>query len=460
MLNTTTTAGMSYSSRHNSKIKIRDNKADAFEIIMMEYLLILGMFSRWVEHSRVWRLGLLLMFIVLMTKRKFAHELGKFVSSIWFIVPVVLFMLSGLLGDSREYFFFNLNRISWPLLIATSIAIIMKTKPDVVYEIFDRNLYFLNLIWVVNIVVLAIQCTGTPLLIKSAWLEINSYYKDQCCGLFGNSGTHELSAFSIFMIMYDLYQGYYRSKGFKKNILIGFAFLTALITLILSTQNDNMALLFILPLFILLFYLQKAQWSGKRIGTKFLRMMKYIVPIVILIIIVLHIPTINTFVDEKVIGRIERMIHYSSTGVSGSNVRVAALVYSFTNGRGWALGYGVGTWPFAEGSVEELFHGFSNFGLNSMSTYLMLGGIWLYMASVLLFARYLYMASYRMNKTKGYIMICVGIVVLFTFYTVLFNSLQTMLWLMMTFISFGFCRDSIKKKKNCMVTEVRMRVLL
>lgn len=448
MSSTILTSSMYYRSKSRNRHNIRIKKSDAFETIMMEYLLILGMFSRWVELSRIWRLGLLLMLVVLMTKKKFTREVGKFLISIWFITPVALFVLSGLLGDSREYLFFNLNRISWPLIIATSIEVIAITKPNVIYDVLDKNFYFLNLFWIVNIIVLAIQCSGIPLFIRSSWLELNSFYKDQCCGLFGNSGTHELSAFSIFMIMYDLYQGYYRSKGLKKYVLIGFAFLTALITLVLSTQNDNMAFLFILPTFILLFYLQKAQWSGKKIGKKILRMMKYIIPIIILTIIILQIPAISAFVDEKVIGRIERMIHYSLTGVLGSNVRVAALVYSLTDGRGWTVGYGVGAWPFAEGATQELFHGFSNFGLNSMSTFFMLGGIWLYIASVLLFARYLYMASYRTKKTQCYIFVCIGIVVLFTFYTVLFNSLQSMLWLMMTFVIFGFCRDSILNKKQ------------
>lgn len=419
-------------------------RVDALEIIMMEYLLILGMYSRWIEHSRIWRLTLLLLFALLLTKKMFLTGLKKLVISLWFLVPIMFFILSGIAGDSREFFFFNLNRITWPLLIATIIAIISSEKKEVVSELFDRNFLLLNTTWIINIVVLAIQCSGTPLLIKSSWLALNPFYKDQCCGLFGNSGTHELSAFSIFMIMYDLYMGYYRKKGFLGKIVVGLAFLTAGITLVLSTQNDNMAFLFILPAFFMLFYLQKAQWSGKNPGSKLFRTMKYVVPIVILLIIVVQIPSINVFVNDKVIGRIDRMIHYSSTGVMGSNVRTAAVTYAFMKRKGWLLGYGVGTWPFAEGAVEGYFHGFTNFGLNSMSAYLMLGGIWLYMSSVALFAHFLYMACYRKKKNRGYIVICIGIVILFAFYTVLFNSFQTMLWLMMTFITFGFCRDNIK----------------
>lgn len=434
--------------RSSAKDCLKIRRADAFEIIMMEYLLVLGMFSRWVEYSRIWRLILLVLFVLLLTKKKFVHRLRKFVVSFWFLIPVVLFILSGLYGESREYFFFNLNRITWPLIIATSIAIIISTKPEIGYVLFDRNFIFLNLIWIINIIVLAIQCSGTPLLIKNTWLEVNSYYKDQCCGLFGNSGTHELSAFSIFMIIYDLYMGLYRKKGLTGIITIGFAFVTAGITLVLSTQNDNMTLLFILPVFFLLFYLQKAQWSGRNPGIKFLRMLKYIVPIAILLVIVVQLPTISQFIYEKVIGRIERMLHYSSTGIAGSNVRTAAVVYAFTEGKGWLLGHGVGAWPFAEGAAEEFFHGFSNFGLNSMSTFLMLGGIWLYLSSVGLFAQYLYMVTYRNKKIGSYYIICLGIVILFTFYTVLFNSFQSMLWLMMTFIVFGFCREMVLNKRK------------
>ncbi len=449
MGHTTITSNFSHrTTPTSSRLGIRLKRSDALEIIMMEFLLILGMFSRWVELSRIWRLVLLLLFISLMTKKNFAREFKKLVGSLWFIIPIVLFVLSGLFGDSKEYFFFNLNRIMWPLIIATSIAIITVTKPNVVLDLFDRNFYLLNFIWIINIIILGIQCSGTPLLIKSSWLEINSYYKDQCCGLFGNSGTHELSAFSIFMIMYDLYQGYFRKKKANKEITIGFSFLTATIMLILSTQNDNMSLLFILPMFLLLFYLQKAQWSGRNTGAKILKIFKYVLPIIIIIIFFVQIPSISNYIDVEITRRIERMLRFESIGIWGSNVRTAALVYSFTKGKGWTLGYGVGTWPFAEGVVEKVFYGFSNFGLNSMSTYLMLGGVWLYIASAALFARFLYMASYKKNRTGGYYVICIGIVILFTFYTVLFNSLQTMLWLMMTFISFGLCKDNIIKSKN------------
>lgn len=446
MIETNVATSTVWKSSRITWLKIR--KADAFEIIMMEYLVMLGLFSRWVEHSRIWRLILLILFAFLLSKKKFTHRLRQLVVSFWFLIPVVLFILSGLAGESREYFFFNLNRITWPLIIATSIAIIISTKPNIVYELFDKNFIFLNFIWIINIIVLTIQCSGTPLFIKSAWLEVNPYYKDQCCGLFGNSGTHELSAFSIFMVMYDLYMGLYRKKGLIGIITIGFAFATGGITLVLSTQNDNMTLLFILPAFFMLFYLQRAQWSGKKPGTKFMRMLKYIIPIVLLFVIVIQIPAISQFIYDKVIGRIERMIHYNSTGILGSNVRTAAVAYAFTEGKGWLLGYGVGTWPFAEGAAEEFFHGFSNFGLNSMSAFLMLGGIWLYLSSVALFARYLYLATYRKKETDGYFFVCLGVVIIFTFYTVLFNSFQSMLWLMMTFIVFGFCRDIILNKRN------------
>lgn len=435
------------SSVSNRWFKVKVKRTDTLEIIMMEYLLVLGMFSRWFEHSRIWRLILLLLFFVLLSKRKFVHELGKILGSLWFITPVILFTLSGIFGESKEYLFFNINRISWPLIIATSIAVIVFTKPKVVSKLFDINFYFLNFFWIVNLIVLAIQCSGTPLFIKSSWLEINPYYKDQCCGLFGMNGTHELSAFSVFIIMYDLYYGYFKELKLKRSILIGFAFFTAAAMMLLSTQNDNMSLLFILPYFLLLFYLQKAVWLGKNIITKVAKIFRYLIPLIILLIVTLQIPMIRDFMNIYVYNRLIRLLH-PGTNNSGSSVRLAAVMYSLTKGKGWFLGYGVGTYPFAEGVIEGQFHGFSNFGLSSMSTYVMLGGIWVYLSSAFLFARYLYLASYKKKKTGCYFIVCIGTVILFTFYTVLFNSFQTMLWLMMTFIVFGFCKDNIMKNKT------------
>ncbi len=435
-------------SRPSKQLRLRVFKTDLFELVMIEYLFMLGLFSRWVEHSRIWRLVLVLLIFILFCQKIFAREVGRFISSFWVLTPVVLFVCSIIVGESRAYLFLNFNRLLWPLLIATSIAIIISTKPDVVFLLFDRNFLFLNCIWIINIIVLTIQCTGTPFLIKSSWLEVNPFYKDQCCGLFGNSGTHELSAFSIFMIIYDLYIGYFRRKGIQKWIIIVFAIVTAAIMLLLSTKNDNMALLFILPLFVMLFYLQKAHWSGSKPGTKIMGMLKYICPVLLLLLIVSQFPSIKSFIYDKVIGRLDRMINFNSTGVLGSNVRIASVIYAFNEGKGWLFGYGVGTWPFAEGTIDEYFHGFSNFGLNSMSTYIMLGGIWLYLATTCLFARYLHMATYGRKKSGSYFIICLFVIIVFSFYTVIFNSFQSMLWLMMTFIVFGFCRDCILINKR------------
>lgn len=75
--------------------------------------------------------------------------------------------------------------------------------------------------WIVNLFVLGLQVAGTGFMIKASWMAANSFYADNCTGLFGGSSTHVVMLFTIFITIYNLECGVNRFRGgWKKKIFV------------------------------------------------------------------------------------------------------------------------------------------------------------------------------------------------------------------------------------------------
>lgn len=79
--------------------------------------------------------------------------------------------------------------------------------------------------WIVNLFVLGLQVAGTGFMIKASWMAANSFYADNCTGLFGGSSTHVVMLFTIFITIYNLECGVNRFRGgWKKKIFLCLCF--------------------------------------------------------------------------------------------------------------------------------------------------------------------------------------------------------------------------------------------
>ena len=216
--------------------------------ISLFYIIIYALFSRYIEHFFIWN-GLLFCFFTLnfINIIKKSNDVKNMVMIFSLVGVLTLIFLSWACSDTNDYFFKNLKTIIIPLMSSIIIYNISNSPRQSI----KKYSILINFLWILNIVVLAIQCQGTGFLIKKTWIESNSFYEDQCCGLFGNSGTHELCLFSAFILMYNYYLIRESSNKKEKIILSLFTCITEIYHFILSTKNDNVSVFIVILFFIL-----------------------------------------------------------------------------------------------------------------------------------------------------------------------------------------------------------------
>jgi len=286
----------------------------------------------------------------------------------------------------------------------------------------------INIIWIVNLIVLCIQLNGTGFLIKDSWLKINSYYLDQCCGLFGNSGTHELAFFSIFVFVYNMCYASNCNKR-KQSFFICYTIFTCLMMYILSTLNDNKAFLFLFPIVVVLYIFLKVSWGEKNYLSRVKKILLVATVTFIISLILIQIPMINDKVNSVLIS-ISKIINVDYTSAIGGSERLAIFIYALMHGNGWSTGVGLGAYSWTQGKVAY----FSYFGLSSIGACTLLGGIWFYILMSLLHKEVAccFRSSIKISRI-GNIGIWVLIIVA-SIYSNIFTSLTSTIWILLSFV--------------------------
>lgn len=120
--------------------------------------------------------------------------------------------------------------------------------------------------------------------------------------------------------------------------------------------------------------------------------------------------------------------------IAGSNEIFAIVFNALSSASGWLFGKGFGTADFGGCSC----FGYGSFGLSSIGSFIMIGGIWFY----LLF-------TYHMTKELQYLVnnrtrvdflgiIIFGVVCVCSAYTILYTSFVSIFWFGMIFLELGF----------------------
>lgn len=305
----------------------------------------------------------------------------------------------------------------------------------------------INFMWMLNIIVLFIQEKGTGFLIKSKWLAINSYYPDQCSGLFGNSGTHILALFSIFVFVYNSF--YITYKENKKNIglLTAYNYITMIIMLLLSTKNDNNSIFILYLIFICFYFFAKSISQKTQLIKKIIKILTYTIISFCILLIIYKIPVINEFINNTLLTRIS-LVFDDNQNALGSNERLAIYYYSLNNSNGWKMGNGISSWPFDQPN----YMGFVHFGLSSIGTITMLGGIWLYIYMLFYYSR-IFLGKVKWNEKSIIIyLINILILVILSIFTVILTSGILIFWLalimnMINKIALNFEKGNIYGRK-------------
>lgn len=424
-------------------MKIQIRKKNLFLLCLLEYILFLGLFSRYVEYTNIWNYLLLMFFLIsMLIENKCRNALLRNKPVIISLLCSVCFMvLSIIFGTSNEFLQDNFFTLFYPLLICIIIIFIVGAKRDVISDFFLKNFYLINLLWIINLFVLSRQVTGSGFMIKSEWLTLNNFYTDQCCGLFGNSGTHELGMFSIFVMVYNLFYCDFKEKNRTKRRIILFSTLfTQGLMLYYSIYNENLALFLLIPMFAVIYILLKIEWINHSLINKISKYGKYVLLIVVVLFVIFNISTLGSYINEVLNTRIMKIVAFDVTTTQGSNERLAIPYYGLINGWGWKFGKGFGAWRLHKGG----YLAFSHFGLSSIGSFINLGGIWFYLSYCFLFAFSLRSICNREKKSKIMLTVCFIVILFLSIYTIIFTSIVSVIWLMLLFAVLGEMRNSIE----------------
>lgn len=421
---------------------LKFRKKFLWELLALEYIICMGLLRSYVGYNNIWRIQLIVIFLALFLSK----EVYRKILLDFYLVPpflgIVIFIgvISIMLSSNNHYLFQNIAKWAEVQFILCLVVMLASNEKFNIRKVMIDNFYFLNFFWIINLVVLAIQCTGTGFMIKKEWLELNGFYLDHCSGLFGGSGTHKLNFFAIFMMTYNLYAADGAKTKFRKRTIYIFTFFMQFWMLYLSSKNDNKTVFFLIPIFLIAYYaLQNMEKindikeallkSGKIIGI-------FIVVIIITVVILSNVAEIKDYFNETVLQAAIKLATQGKKGSSGSIERITIATDALSQSRGWLFGDGLGAAALSEG-ISGHYRGYIHFSMSSIGTLITLGGVWFYILYCLIFTKAF---SIFLNNKKRFILCdltCFILLVGLSVYTPIFETVVNMLWLSLIFVMCG-----------------------
>lgn len=409
-----------------------------FEIIF-ELMLISGMLAGYTDHVHGANIVFLIILIYLLVKyrmfeRIYINNVGLFWMQIIFCVMLVFNVLS---AGSNKYLFENI--VAWTYSIEyLYLMLVLHTLNRLdLKRMFKKNFFLLNGFWIINLFVLTKQVDGTGFMIKNQWLISNSLYVDQCAGLFGNSATHQLTFFSLFMLAYDWgIDNYWNCSKVTRYGTRIFIIVTEMYMCILSQKNDNTAFFLLLPIvFLMILFI----WRKETIS-KALVLIKKNYKLVFGIMLVIGICVIEPHIRQIILDNLEDKIsvlilnRYSNSAVGGSE-RLAIFFNALRYNNGWMLGRGLGYTKWFDGKTV----GFIHFGISDLGSVTMLCGIWIYLLYTGIYCKIC--AILLLDKNKNVLIRCMifGYFILLSVYSNIDVVSISAYWTVMLFVALGIC---------------------
>ena len=157
-----------------------------------------------------WQFGLIIMFVIYyftsksarktMKSMRFGIGAGILFSLIWLLMGI---LISGNLNWNN--IFATLESFLYPFITVIMVAS-FGINMDIFCVFLERNKYLINLMCIVNMIILTIQVDFIRgFMIRDEWLVGTIFYEDNCTGLFGPNGTHILTYFFTFLLVYNYY---------------------------------------------------------------------------------------------------------------------------------------------------------------------------------------------------------------------------------------------------------------
>ena len=418
--------------------------------VSMWYYLFVGMIGRYSEKGIYWFALSIVLLLVLTAEH--SNQIKKIICRLNTLIVLmswlcILFM-NVLIDFNISNIYTNLINLAFPFIIG-SVLLISKQDNRFNHKRFLQGSFgVINCWWMINLIVVSIQNTGNPFLIKSQWLADNSFYPDLCCGLFGFNGTHELAFFSCCVLIIDLYYIEICKSRTVKVLVAIWMVLSEAFNLVLSFGNDNKASFILIPATLVIYIIFKLKWEQTSLVKRSLKYLKYVAIGVVLIIVLLRIPQVMLILKKSLFPKVWRILFYRrASSIDGGNERLAIISDSFSSIRTWLIGEGIGSSLW----IEEKAHGYSHYGLNSMGSFLVQMGVWFTSLQIILYSGICYLLTSLNSNRKIFLnvirMLCIVYIVTISIYSPIFTSYTSSYWIFMVFYCLGGLHYIIQEKK-------------
>ena len=412
----------------------------AVDMYLLEYIIVMGLLIRYVGHDFFWRTGLVILTLLYLRKKKSLLFVKRYKSLLILVaIDLLLVFVNGVVNGLGYHFTANLKVMLFPEIVIIIIFSLYTYNSNHFKRTLLGNFWLFNAWWVINLLVVSVQVTGNPFMIKSEWLAANSYYQDLCCGLFGLNGTHELAIYGCFIIIYNFVYSDQVEKRSRSLILKLYTIISVVASLWLSMMNDNMSYFIMVPLTVFVFYYHKVIISNDNPSKKMTRGFGVIALALAVVIIAPHIPVVDDYIQNHLNFRLNSVLLRGGTTVLGSNERLAIAQRAFTEGYGWGLGSGFGRYTWTQAGTL----GFIHYGLSSLGSFIVQNGIWHFIIHMSVFV-FIFHTLYTSNRRRSIasVLVVTAYVLFLTFYTVLFTAQITALWTMFMFASFSLAKGN------------------
>ena len=251
-----------------------------------------------------------------------------------------ILLLGGTLDNVRS----NIIMLTYPIACIMFLEHFCRRYSDDVIRYFKKGFWIVNGYFLINAVVLLIQLQGTGFMIGiNASGTVNPMYEDLIAGLLGYSGTHQLSLFMTFVILYNMAYWKYEVSDLNKTPLLIYLIACIIFCCYISIENYNQAFFFVLPIGIALFILSSGLDVNK-LTVPWNTIFKYLLLGVILFLFIVFLynsnEAVRVFIDDNLFDKMDMASSAMEMGLAanGSDERFAMILYGLDNLNGWELG--------------------------------------------------------------------------------------------------------------------------
>ena len=350
------------------------------------------------------------------------------------------------LGGTFDNVRSNIIMLTYPIACIMFLEHFCRRYSDDVIRYFKKGFWIVNGYFLVNAIVLLIQLQGTGFMIGvNAAGTVNPMYEDLIAGLLGYSGTHQLSLFMTFVILYNMAYWKYEVSELKKSPLLIYIVGCIIFCCYISIENYNQAFFFVLPIGIVLFFLA-AGLDVHRLNVPWNTIFKYLLLSGILLLFIVFLynsnEAVRVFIDDNLFDKMNMASSAMEMGLAanGSDERFAMILYGLDNLNGWELGRGIGNYFVCQGGAM----GFRHFGQASMGTLICLLGIWFVLTLICYYTYQLTKIVYERINFIGFTLFFIYFVFLFIYCQIAYDNIVA-LWSVFSLLPIKFV---LEKKRE------------